>query len=175
VRTEIKPVHFRIEEIDMSENERRHPWAVLGLIMAALPIAACQEARAGSADDPAAQVKSATVEKIKGTEISRVILSAKAAERLDIKTAEVREEQQGRSGKPALSKVIPYGAVLYDATGAAWVYTNPEPLVYVRHRITIDYIVGGVAILTDGPAAGVKVVTVGASLLYGTELEVGES
>ena len=53
-------------------------------------------------------------------------------------------------------------------------YTNPDPLVYVRHRITIDYIEGGVAVLSDGPAAGVKVVTVGASLLLGTEFEVGE-
>ena len=158
----------------MSENERRHPWVVLGLILAALPLAACQEARAGTEDAPAAQVKSATVEKIEGTEISRLTLTAKAAERLDIQTAEIREEQHARSGKPALSKVSPYSAVLYDATGAAWVYTNPETLVYVRHGITIDHIEGDIAILTDGPDAGVKVVTVGASLLYGTEFEVGE-
>ena len=157
----------------MSENERRHSWVVLGLMLAALPVAACQEARAGSEDVPA-QAKSATIEKIEGTEISRLTLTAKAAQRLDITTAEVREEQQVRSGKSAMSKVIPYSAVLYDATGAAWVYTNPEPLVYVRHGMTIDRIEGDLAILTDGPDAGVKVVTQGASLLYGTEFEVGE-
>lgn len=159
----------------MCEHERRHPWVVLGLIMLALPVVACQEARAGSAEDPAAPAKSATVEKIEGTEISRLILTAKAAQRLDIRTAVVREESQGRPGDTALRKIIPYGAVLYDATGAAWVYTNPEPLVFIRQGITIDHIEGNVAILTDGPAVGVNVVTVGASLLYGTEFEVGET
>ena len=158
----------------MSEPQRRYPWVLLGLIAAVLPIAACQKAGAASEPEHEATVKPAKIEKIEGSDLSRLTLTAKAAERLDIKTAAVAEEQKERSGKTALRKVIPYAAVLYDATGAAWVYTNPEPLVFVRHKITIDYIEGGVAVLSDGPATGVKVVTVGASLLLGTEFEVGE-
>jgi hypothetical protein len=158
----------------MSGEQRRHTWVALGLIVVALPLAACQQLRAG-ADVPQAKVKAATVEKIQGSEISRLILTARAAERLDIKTATVVEELKGRPGTtPALRKVVPYGAVLYDSRGLTWVYTNPDPMVYVRHRIAIDYIEGGAAVLTDGPSAGVKVVTVGASLLLGTEFEVGE-
>ena len=158
----------------MCENQRRHPWVVLGLFAAALPLAACQQSHAAAADAEHGQAKPSKVEKIQGSELSRLTLTEKAAQRLDIQTADVREEQRTRSGRTAMRKVIPYSAVLYDATGGTWVYTNVEPLVFVRHTITIDYIEGDVAIVSDGPALGVKVVTVGASLLYGTEFEVGE-
>ena len=157
----------------MCEKPRRHSWVVLGLFAAALPLAACQQSHAATADthEPG---KPSKVEKIQGTELSRLTLTEKAAQRLDIQTTDVREEQRTKSGHTAMRKVVPYAAVLYDATGATWVYTNVQPLVFVRHAITIDYIEGDVAILSDGPALGVKVVTVGASLLYGTEFEVGE-
>jgi hypothetical protein len=101
-------------------------------------------------------------------------LTEKAAARLDIRTEAVADEQKTRLGGAAPRRVIPYSAVLYDATGATWVYTNPEPLVFVRHAITIDHIDGDVVVLSDGPAPGVKVVTVGASLLFGTEFEFEE-
>ena len=143
------------------------------IVAAVLPLAGCK-AGAASGAEAEAKVKPATVEKIEGTELSRLTLTAKAAARLDLKTGAVAEEQKERAGKTALRKVIPYGAVLYDATGTTWVYTNPEGLVFVRQKITIEYIEGGVAVLSEGPAAGVKVVTVGASLLFGTEFEVGE-
>jgi hypothetical protein len=65
---------------------------------------------------------------------------------------------------------VPYAAVIYDSKGVAWVYTNPEPLSFVRHRATIDFIEGDVAVLTDGPPLGTKVVMEGASELYGAEL-----
>ena len=156
----------------MCQPQRRHPWVVLGLFAAVLPLAACQSA--GTAAEHEATVKPATIEKVEGTDLSRLTLTAKAAQRLDLKTAAVAEEQKERSGKSSLRKVVPYDAVLYDATGATWVYTSPEALVFVRQRITIDYIEGGVAVLSEGPAVGVKVVTVGASLLLGTEFEVGE-
>ena len=161
----------------MCEPQRRHLWVVLGLIAAVLPLAACQPSNAASGEK--AKVEPATIEKIKDkdgkdTEISRLTLTAKAAERLDIKTAAVTEEQKEWAGKTSLRKVVPYSAVLYDATGAAWVYTNPSNLVYVRQRITVDYVERGVAVLSDGPATGVKVVTLGASLLLGTEFGVGE-
>ena len=66
-------------------------------------------------------------------------------------------------------KAIPYSAVFYDASGQTWAYLNPEPLVYTRQRITVDYVEGDMAVLTSGPAAGTRVVSVGAVLLYGAE------
>jgi hypothetical protein len=70
-------------------------------------------------------------------------------------------------------KVIPYGALLYDYQGDEWVYTNPEPFVYVREAIDIAYIEGDLVFLNEGPAVGTSVVTVGAAELFGTELKVG--
>jgi multidrug efflux system membrane fusion protein len=43
----------------------------------------------------------------------------------------------------------------------------------VRERITVDDIEDGRAVLTDGPAVGTAVVSVGAAELYGTEFGVG--
>jgi len=73
----------------------------------------------------------------------------------------------------ATPKIVPYEAVLYDLNGQAWVFTNPEPLVYVRAPVTIDYIEGDLAVLSEGPPAGTEVVTAGASELYGAETGIG--
>jgi len=78
------------------------------------------------------------------------------------------------SGKGEKRKVVPYSAVLYDVHGETWVYTNPEPLVFVRRKVDVDYIEGDVAVLEDGPRSGTAVVTVGAALLFGTELGFGK-
>jgi hypothetical protein len=75
------------------------------------------------------------------------------------------------SGTP--KKVVPYSAVLYDAHGEAWVYTNPEPLSFVRHRVTIEHVDDDKAVLGDGPDVGTKIVSVGAAELFGAELGVG--
>ena len=70
-------------------------------------------------------------------------------------------------------KVVPYSSVVYDLKGEAWAYTSPAPLTYVRDRISIDYIAGDKAVLSNGPAAGTAVVTIGAAELFGTESGVG--
>jgi len=77
------------------------------------------------------------------------------------------------AGSETPRKVIPYAAVLYDATGVAWVYTNPEPLVFVRHRISVDFVEADQVVLLDGPPNGASVVTVGAIELWGSEFFVG--
>jgi hypothetical protein len=70
-------------------------------------------------------------------------------------------------------KVVPYSAILYDTSGDSWVYISPQPLVFVRHAVTVEYVERDVAVLTDGPAVGTKVVTVGAAELMGIELKIG--
>jgi hypothetical protein len=73
-------------------------------------------------------------------------------------------------GNEAKQKVVPYSAVYYDGKGAAWVYVNSQPLVFERQRIKVERIVGDLAVLAEGPPVGTPVVTVGAALLYGTEI-----
>jgi len=238
--------------------------SVVALLVAGLQISACSDS------ETATKVEPATVEHIDGSDLSRVTLTAKAAERLGIETAVLREEEVTRKRRPGgevvpspadkvaelgplwvrvplnesdlakvdrnqpalvlagddpdaglmatfvdpptsgdagqtsgalyyafenvgdkliqgqrvrvetplsssgrLRKVVPYSAVLYDAYGQTSMYTSPQPLTYVRHPVTIDYVEDDVAVLSDGPPVDTEVVTVGAAELYGTEFEVG--
>jgi hypothetical protein len=167
-------------------------WIVVVPMLAGLQVSGCHGKSHGSA-----HAAPAHVEKIEGTDLKKVTLTAKAAERLGIETSSVNAyvtqggaiATAGDSGGATLQgdprtramrsatagsrTVVPYAAVLYDSNGDAWVYTNPEPLVFVRHRIKIDYISGDRAVLSEGPAVGTAVVTLGAAELFGTEFEVG--
>lgn len=69
--------------------------------------------------------------------------------------------------------IVPYSSVVYDPQGQTWTYTNPEPLVFTRVQITIEYVAGEEAILSDGPPPGTLVVTVGTAELSGFENGVG--
>ena len=243
-------------------------WVIVALIIAGLILSAC-----GRTSDTSSQGEPAEVERIEGSDLSRVILSAKAAERLGIQTAPVRIEEVERKwmigaevvaapiggrtppiedpsavwvrvalsegeliridrGKPArvlaiagddggpgataqpvealaaddpeeassvvyyavddadhglvpgqrvrvelvlsgsVRTIIPYASLIYDLNGDTWTYTNPEPLVFLRHPVTVDYIDADLAILSDGPPADVAVVTIGAAELFGVELGV---
>jgi hypothetical protein len=149
----------------MSRNGR---WG-LAVIVAWLSLSAC----AGTVESPAeAKGEPVKVEKIPGTDLSRLTLEARAAERIGVKTGKVGVLHH--SGPDTGHTTVPYAAVLYDTKGATWVYTNPESLVFVRHPITVEYIAADVAVLRDGPPPGTSVVTDGAAELTGIEFGVGK-
>ncbi len=134
--------------------------AILMLVVASA--AACSRASESEANQP----EPARVDPIAGSELSRVTLVDRAAQRLGIESTPVR---RGPATAVANITVVPYSAVLYAADGQTWAYTVVAPLAYVRHRITVDHIDGDAAYLTDGPPPGTDVVTVGAQELLGTE------
>lgn len=76
-------------------------------------------------------------------------------------------------GSGQLQKVVPYSAVIYDNQGNSWVYANPEPRVFVRQPVTIEYIEKDLAVVTEGPPLGTAVVTTGAAELWGVEQKIG--
>jgi hypothetical protein len=114
-------------------------------------------------------VAPAAVEQVQGSELSQVTLTEEATHRLGVATAAVRE-QTGAGARAG--KVVPFGAVLYDADGQAWVYTVKAERTYLRAPIVVDRVEGDTAYLRDGPAAGTTVVTVGVPELYGSEYGV---
>jgi len=69
--------------------------------------------------------------------------------------------------------VVPYGALLYDVNGDAWVYISTAAGTYQRAPVVVDYIEDDQAVLLDGPDEGTPVVSVGAAELFGTEFGVG--
>jgi hypothetical protein len=147
--------------------KRINRWmVVILLILAVLPLTACSQTTSAGAKSE----KPAVVEKIEGTELNRVTLTEKAAQRLDLQTIAVREEQVDGTAR----KVIPYAAIIYDLEGSAWAYTSPAPLTFVREPVTVDYIKDDMVVLVDGPAAGTKVVTVGVAELYGADTGIGK-
>jgi len=81
----------------------------------------------------------------------------------------VRVEVQFEGGTGS-HKVVPYSAVYNDAKGDAWVYVNTAPFAFMRERITVERVVGELALLSSGPEVGTRVATVGAALLYGAEV-----
>jgi len=130
-------------------------------ILAVLLLAAC------GGSDESAKVEPALVEAIEGSEFNRVTLTERAAERLGIETTLVQADGDQQS-------VVPYSAVIYGLNGETWTYTNPEPLTFIRHPITVDRIEGGQAFLLDGPPVDTAIVIVGAQLLFGTDTGVGK-
>lgn len=72
------------------------------------------------------------------------------------------------------SLVVPFGAVLHDIHGGQWVYEAMAAHTYVRRRVQVARLVGDVAVLASGPAAGAKIVTDGAAELFGTEFMTGK-
>ena len=137
--------------------------AMVALVGSLVLLAGCKEDKVAEKYHPAKLEDSDT----KG--IMRVILDARAAERIGVKTAEVREQQVAGVTR----KVVPYGAIMYDTKGETWTFTNPSPLTFVRQRIVIQDIEGDQVFLSEGPAVGTAVVTVGAAELMGAEHKYG--
>jgi hypothetical protein len=159
-----------------AERWRRGLWTryvirVLSVVLIALGlVVAIQELseKELSEEAVASESEPATLEPVEGTSLVRVTLTSRAAERVGVQTVRVRDARGG-----ADQKVVPYGAVIYDAEGKTWVYTSPEPLVFVRAPIEVDRVEGRKVFLSDGPATGTEVVSVGTAELFGAEFEVG--
>jgi hypothetical protein len=147
-------------------HQLRAACAGLVLIACVVSLSACGEASSGYDYETASHHVPAKLEPIKGTDVQRVIFDAVAAERVGLKTAPIRQDGQ--------ETVMPYEALIYGADGNTYTYTAPEPLTYVRQEISIDHFDGDSVVLSDGPPAGTKVVTVGVDEVYGTEFEVEE-
>ena len=140
-------------------------WMVILLIVAGLLLSGCQRSSTHHAEHPA------EVKHIEGSDLSLVILSEKAAQRIDLKTDKVREMKVKRSASER--KVVPYSSLIYDPNGQTWIYKSPKPLTFVRHKVEVDYIEGKMAVLNDGPPTDTIVASLGVAEIYGTETGIG--
>ena len=134
-------------------------------VVAALSLSACKEVE----EESAAGYEPAKIAPIKGKgdDYKLVTFTKEGAARTGVEIADVR-----RSGG---STVVPYEALIYNDEAKTFVYTSPKPLSYERVPVKVDRIEGDRVQLSDGPRAGTKVVTTGASEVYGAELEIAAS
>lgn len=131
---------------------------IILLLCATVLLSAC----GGQVPVTGEKVAPSMLEPIEGTDLSRVILTEKAAERIGVETV------------PASELVVPYSAVIYDTEGNTWVYTNPAPLTFVRAQVVIDRIDGDQAFLSQPLESDDPVVTVGVIEIYGAETGVSK-
>lgn len=141
-------------------------WLVPLAIAALLAVGGCTGDSASVAQGEPPAVKEPADE----NGLSRITLSASAAERLGIEVGQVADA----AAEGDTRKIMPYGALIYDPDGSTWAYTNPEGLVYVRAPLTVDRVEGDQVLLLDGPPSGTDVVRVGAAELYGIEYGIGK-
>ena len=132
---------------------------VVPIVGAALLLGGC------GGDSETTAIEPATVEQIEGSELSKIVLTPEAVERLDLQTAKIEAGATGTT--------IPYSAIIYDANGATWAYTSNAPNTFVRQAIVIDHIEGKTAVLKSGPPAGTTVATVAVAELLGAETGIG--
>ena len=140
---------------------------IIGLAAAAaLVLTGCGVTQA-TADRPPA-----VVQPVQGSQIPQVRLTDQAMHRIGIATQAVRVATVTVAGRRGPYKVIPYSAVIYDNDGSTWSYVNTAARTFMRERITVRVIRGATAIVSQGPASGAMVVTVGAPELLGTEYNI---
>jgi hypothetical protein len=136
--------------------KRHGRWVVTMLAAGVLLLPACREV----SSETSTRSEPFTLQPIEGTDLARVILTADAAERIGLETITVE------------GATVPASAIWIDIDGQAWVYTSPEPLTFVREGVTVDRYREDVAELSDGPAAGTEVVSVGVAELIGSEFGI---
>lgn len=137
--------------------KRIHLFLLMLMMAASLQLAAC-----GPKSATIEKINPSTLEEIEGSDLKRVILTEKAAERIKLQTV------------PVSGLVVPYAAVIYDTEGNTWIYTNPAPLTFVRASIVIDHIEGDQAFLSQGLESNAPIVTVGVAEIYGAETGVSK-
>ena len=138
----------------------RRRWTVVIPICAALFLPGCRDL----ATEEEVGYEPASVEEIKGSDLSRVVLKEDAARRIGLDTVPTTS----RGGRT----VVPESAIWVDVNGDEWVYTNPETLVFVRAQVVVSRYDDGLAYLSDGPAPGTEVASVGVPELIGSEFGI---
>jgi hypothetical protein len=133
--------------------------ASVALVGLALALAGCQEVPSNLVESKPFQLEPV------GKDLNRVTIDDKVAERIDLKTVQVRARGEGR-------KVVPHMALIYNPNGKVFVYTKPEPRTYLRAPVKVERAYGNQVVLSQGPPVGTTIVTVGAAELLATEYEI---
>ena len=145
----------------MSPDSRRRAWIgrSLATVLITLSVTACT-----GDEETGPKYAPATLGSADAAGVKTVTFTADAAQRVRLQTSPVAAAGGGVA--------VEYAALIYDKKGQSWVYTVPQPLTFLRMKVTVDRIEKNRATLSVGPAPGVRVVTTGAAEVYGAELDI---
>jgi hypothetical protein len=104
------------------------------------------------------------MERVGHSKVFSVVLTPLGAQRIGIQTAPAAGGKQVR---------VPFRALLYEPDGRTVVYTKTAADAYTRQFVTVADITGDQVLISQGLAAGARVVTVGAEELLGVQDGVG--
>lgn len=104
------------------------------------------------------------VEHVRHSTVIKITLTPAGARRIGVVTAKTRRAGPG--------VVIPYSALVYDASGATFVFTRRGPLSFTEVRVMVTRTSGGSAYIRQGLQPDSRVVVVGAEELYGAQTGV---
>jgi hypothetical protein len=133
--------------------------AGLALMAAGLALSGCEEVPSNLVENQPYELES-----IEGTDIKRVKLADRTANKIGLETATVDGN--------GTETIVPHAALIYNPDGDVFVYTRPERETYVRAPVKVSRVVGDQAVLLEGPPSGTAIVTVGAAELLATEYEI---
>ena len=137
------------------------PGLTAALVVAATLLTGCSSNTSAGAD----YAPPATVSDVDGSDVKQVTFTADGAARVGLESEAARLD--------GVSTFVPYASLIYDGQGAPWVYAVSSDLTFRRTPVVVDHIEGDGAWLSEGPGAGTRVVTVGATEVYGAELGIG--
>ncbi len=114
------------------------------------------------------KIQPAKVDKSDGTSgISRVTLTPEAKARLAIKSETFRRSPEGK-------RTVPVSALIYDTSGASWVFVETSPAEFHREQIRVLRTQGSQIQVESNFDDSIPVVIQGAAELSGTESGVGK-
>jgi hypothetical protein len=106
----------------------------------------------------------AHLQPVEDSKLKVVTFTPLAAEQVQLKTEKATRQDR--------HTVVSHEALIYDGMGEPWVYTVTKPLTYLRAPIVVDRVDDGRVLISRGLASGTEVVTVGATEVYGAELNI---
>jgi multidrug efflux pump subunit AcrA (membrane-fusion protein) len=146
----------------------RAPRRSLAAVLVAVGIAV---SGCGSTSTPAMPAAGKLVH-VAGSPGGHVVLTPSGAQRLGVETATVRATRAHGASGPSL--LVPYSSLVYDPNGNTYVFISLSALTFAEVPVSVGQISGDSVYLLRGPAAGARVVTVGAEELYGVQTGVLE-
>jgi len=139
----------------------------VALLLVGTAVTGCARSDAGelpTGDEPA------VISPVDGSdELHRIQLTEDAADRIGLTLTTVSTAAKAGPADGARPEAVAAGAIVYDSSGATWVFVQQQHLTFQRAQVVVSRVVGDTAVLRSGPPVGSQVALVGVAEIKGAE------